>query len=45
MSIEILAFFVVAASLVLIGFATGPVVARKAHVQSPRLYQRSHPYH
>jgi hypothetical protein len=42
MSMEILGFLVVAASLVLIGFASGPMVVRKAHV--PTRAQRSHPY-
>ncbi|MEX2127203.1 MAG: hypothetical protein WD871_03045 [Xanthobacteraceae bacterium] len=31
MTIEVFAFFVIAASLVLVGFASGPVVARKLH--------------
>jgi hypothetical protein len=29
MSIEIVSFFMIAAALVLVGFASGPVVARK----------------
>jgi hypothetical protein len=35
MPIEMLSFFMIAASLVLLGFATGPVVARKVHI-APR---------
>jgi hypothetical protein len=38
MTIEIFSFFVIAASLVLVGFATGPVVARR--VISPRQHGR-----
>jgi hypothetical protein len=41
MSIEILGFFVVAASLVLLGFASGPMVARRVHAQPRR--PRPHP--
>jgi hypothetical protein len=36
MPIEILTFFVVAASLVLVGFASGPMVARKVSVSRRR---------
>jgi hypothetical protein len=42
MGFEIFVFFAFAASLVLAGFASGPVVARRAHVPAR---QRSHPYH
>jgi hypothetical protein len=36
MTIEVFAFFVIAASLVLIGFASGPVVVRKVHTNTHR---------
>lgn len=39
MSIEMLSFFMIAASLVLVGFATGPVVARKAHIAPRRRFR------
>jgi hypothetical protein len=38
MTIEIFAFFAFAASLVLIGFASGPVVARRAIAPRRRLH-------
>ena len=38
MPIEILSFFVIAASLVLLGFASGPVVARKVHIAARRRF-------
>jgi hypothetical protein len=38
MTIEIFAFLAIAASLVLAGFATGPVVARRVHTSSQRRY-------
>jgi hypothetical protein len=37
MPIEIFSFFVIAASLVLVGFASGPLVARKVIVQRRRI--------
>ena len=39
MTIEIFAFFVVAASLVMIGFASGPAVVRRVNSSG---YRRSH---
>ena len=44
MTIEILAFFVIAASLVLVGFVTGPMVARRVHA-SNRFSHHPHLYH
>jgi hypothetical protein len=38
MAIEILAFLAVAASLVLAGFATGPIVARRVNSSGQRHY-------
>ena len=38
MPIEMLSFFMIAASLVLVGFATGPVVARKVHIDPRRRF-------
>jgi hypothetical protein len=38
MTIEILAFLAVAASLVLAGFATGPIVARRVNSSGQRHY-------
>jgi len=35
MSIEIFAFLAIAASLVLLGFASGPVVARRVNSSDP----------
>jgi hypothetical protein len=40
MTIELFAFFALAASLVLIGFASGPMVARKVHAQPRRRLHR-----
>ena len=36
MPIEMLSFLVIAASLVLVGFATGPLVARRVNVEPRR---------
>jgi hypothetical protein len=41
MGIEIFAFFTVAATLVLAGFATGPIVAKRVHSS---VHRGSHPY-
>jgi hypothetical protein len=40
MTLEVFAFFVIAASLVLVGFASGPVVARKVHADKRRHFPR-----
>jgi hypothetical protein len=40
MTIEVYAFFVIAASLVLIGFASGPLVARHADARGRRRIAR-----
>ena len=37
MPIEMLSFFLIAASLVLIGFASGPMVTRKVNVERRRI--------
>jgi hypothetical protein len=39
MPIEIFTFFLVAASLVLVGFATGPVIARKVSTAPRRPFR------
>jgi hypothetical protein len=39
MTIEIFAFFAIAASLVLAGFATGPLVTRRINSTQPRRYR------
>jgi hypothetical protein len=39
MTIEIIAFFALAASLVLAGFASGPVIARRVNSPSRRMYR------
>lgn len=40
MTAEVFAFFVLAASLVLIGFASGPMVARRVHANPHRRIAR-----
>lgn len=40
MTIEVYAFFAIAASLILIGFASGPLVARRAVARGHRRIDR-----
>jgi len=38
MAVEIFAFFVVAVSLVLVGFVSGPMIARRVNSPAKRIY-------